>query len=350
MRHLKKLWPLWVTLVVVVALIFALDAAQTRRSEINATATLVPMEGGVWRLHPDQGTARIYEWQSDEHFIKDSRYGCYFIFDGNTIYRYDNETSELNLYAENQLIDYTMGADGIVIDHLSSENQTYHIYYILRDSQRWLSVDWCEQPLSICTRAELHPDGDLYLQEIHHHPLQPLDLDQHKGIYTVATREDGLRCIVTNTVRHSVRQFSPWFEAALTDEIRIDIWTDEVFVASASDTAYARKTYTVLSSTEMSGPIIETEVWDLPRLKYPHLVENIRSWGVDYFYLTPLGGLYYNEWSSCVARFSDISEEQFANAQTFGGKLLIPTDEGTRVYAKFSGLGWVRFDLPVGIE
>ena len=353
MQKLRKLLPLWVALgilLVVGGLVFGLDRVQTTQEHAKAAPVFIPLSDGAWKLHPSFEPELIYRWQSEEHFMVEAR-GILFLFDNDSVYIYDISEDSLTLFQEDLLIDYSLGPKGVFIDIQTDRKAIFDLYYVVRGSQRWESVDWCDQRISVCTRAKISSFGDVYSLEIIHDPEQPFEQSLNETMPGVALREDGQRCIITNSIPHITQRKSPWFEAKQDNEIHLRIGTHNFTIGRVIGNSYIAETYTMLNNDTLSEPDIDTTEWTMPRLKYPHLfVEDSLWYSPDFFYRTPLGSLYYSTWRrSRVALFSDVSEAQFEASRVWGRALLIPTDNGTRVYSKF-GKDWVRFDIPAEIE
>ena len=350
MQKLKKLLPLWVVLGILLipgGVAIGLEWIQNENEKSEASPAIIPMEDGVWQLMPEQPPKQLHIWESEDHFLVRE-----LLFDGDKIWEYQSDSNTYALLSEDQPIDYSCGPAGVVVDRFAGN--VFDIYYIVRGSHRWDSVDWSEQRISLCTRARLRctKDGTERVdQVIYHDPQQPLSTSMHDSVfYTLATREDGQRCMIIDS-KQKTRMLTPWFEAAQPGETKIQLSADEIIIEAITDDGTIKKTYTIRSEDKLSRPLINRWTYDSPLLKYQHLYARQTSWGsLDFFFRTAQGSLYYTTWTDPVDLFAGISQEQFAAAQSYGSKLLIPTDTGTRVYAWFRGYEWVKFDIPVSAD
>jgi len=353
MQKPKKLLPLWVAfgiLLVVGGIVFGLEMLQSHVRQEDAKPILVPLEDGIWKLHPTREPERIYEWQGEEHFVVGSEVFM-AIFDNDAILFCNANEEEATLLASDQPIDYALGPVGVQIEMHSRKRNVFDIYYLVRDSQSWKAVDWCDQRIMTCTRARVTIWGEVTTQEVFHDPQQPLAQSLHDGIYRVATREDGQRCIIVNSAYADPQQKSPWFFAARDGEYELEIGTNSFTIHRTVGEAHVSERYSILSSTELSEPIVYTDEWNAKLLKYPHLfVSTTTSWHPDFFCRTPWGSLYFCTWAERVDLFPGISREQFERSRVFGECLMIPTDNGTQLYVSFAYGVWTRFDLAVGME
>jgi len=346
---------LCIFVVLIIALGGGLLAERAMRTRILAeeiTAVAVPLEDGVWELHLEREPTRIYEWQHEDHFAVGVG-NSLVIFDGDEIWYYGSKNEELSQYSTGQEIDYELGAAGVMIDRF--KGHVVNIFYLLQDSQRWETVSWSEQPVSVCTLARVRWDEGHASQTFYYDPASHDQLPVEAAFdnrYSVATREDGLHCIVFQPLYGEAERYSDWFEAAPTDILTMDGDKGLYMITRVEGGELTRE------SMKMYGA--EGETWYAESdAQSPLHADALRLteapsayWGIgDYIYRTKLGGLRYSGGDrERITRGAYISAEQFAQAQLYGTTVVLPDGDGVRVYVRFKRDIWERFDLDVGMD
>ncbi len=314
-------------------------------SELAAVA--VPLEDGVWALHPAREPACIYQWQSEDHFAIGNG-GNLVLFDGSEVWTYYSDREELRLYSAGQTVDYTLGPAGVLVYWFPS-GRAMDIYYLAAGSQRWESVSWSEQPVSVWNlNRVLWGEGastrDYYYDAAAHSGL-PADYDRVLH-YAVATREDGLHCIVHDPFHTHTdgERMSDWFELAPTDIVTLDSQQMQYMITRIDGGNCTHETLPLYgsryraSACATSGPSRKS-------LRFTAAPVAPSRCG-NYVYCTTLGSLYYSDnEKECIDRFAGVSKTEFDAARLYGTTMVFPDGGGSRVYARFGRDLWYKFKL-----